>query len=198
MKAVKRYVDSRGLKNCWFAYFGQGVAEYAYYGIPCKPLITADSLFFDSPKDVPSSIDGPVLMSAGVLSGFEFGPGALNPYEQFKRLQPRRLLTTASSSTRARSRSLSPRPSVTFKRPACSCARRTCPAHSWRRSKRKLWRRSRPAVNATMGRALDANGRASEARPYFEKALMLAKTVEPAFQRASVAGLEERLRAAQK
>jgi hypothetical protein len=27
-------------------------------------------------------------MSAGVLSGFEFGPGPLNPYEQFKQLKP--------------------------------------------------------------------------------------------------------------
>ncbi|WP_433967176.1 glycosyltransferase family 39 protein [Tunturiibacter gelidiferens] len=88
MKSVKLYLDQRGIKNCWFAYFGEGVAEYSYYGIPCKPLITADSLYFDSPHDVPASIDGPVLMSAGVLSGFEFGPGALNPYEQFKSLKP--------------------------------------------------------------------------------------------------------------
>ena len=27
-------------------------------------------------------------MSAGVLSGFEFGPGALNPYEQFQMMRP--------------------------------------------------------------------------------------------------------------
>jgi tetratricopeptide (TPR) repeat protein len=38
--------------------------------------------------DVPASIDGPVLISAGVLSGYEFGPGELNPYDQFTRLRP--------------------------------------------------------------------------------------------------------------
>jgi 4-amino-4-deoxy-L-arabinose transferase-like glycosyltransferase len=88
LKDVKRYLDANGIKDCWFAYFGEGVADYSYYGIPCKPLITADSLYFDSPHDVPPSIDGPVLMSAGVLSGFEFGPGASNPYLQFQQLKP--------------------------------------------------------------------------------------------------------------
>ena len=85
---MKRDLDQNGISNCWFAYFGEGVADYSYYGIPCKPLITADSLYFGPPHDVPTAIDGPVLMSAGVLSGFEFGPGALNPYEQFKQLTP--------------------------------------------------------------------------------------------------------------
>ena len=88
MKSVNLYLQQRNIKQCWFAYFGQGVTDFAYYGIPCKPLITADSLFIDGPHDVPPAIDGPVLMSAGVLSGFEFGPGALNPYEQFESLKP--------------------------------------------------------------------------------------------------------------
>jgi tetratricopeptide (TPR) repeat protein len=38
--------------------------------------------------DVPASVDGPVLISAGVLSGYEFGPEELNPYDQFTRLRP--------------------------------------------------------------------------------------------------------------
>jgi len=88
LKDVKAYTDAHQMKDCWFAYFGQGVADPAYYGIPCKPLITADSLYFDGPHDVPGAIDGPVLMSAGVLSGFEFGPGKLNAYEQFQGLKP--------------------------------------------------------------------------------------------------------------
>jgi 4-amino-4-deoxy-L-arabinose transferase-like glycosyltransferase len=57
MKSVNRYLDERGIKDCWFAYFGEGVAEYSYYGIPCKPLITADSLYFDVPHDVPPTIE---------------------------------------------------------------------------------------------------------------------------------------------
>src|SRR5260370_8617075 len=38
-------------------------------------------------EDSPT-IEGIVLVSEGVLSGFEFGPGALNPYRQFQQLRP--------------------------------------------------------------------------------------------------------------
>ena len=88
LKATKQYLDQRGVKDCWFVYFAEGVAEPKYYGIPCKPLPTVNTLWLNQQIDVPASIDGPVLISAGNLSGVEFGPGSLNPYEQFKRLAP--------------------------------------------------------------------------------------------------------------
>ena len=135
LKDVKRYLDANGIKNCWFAYFGEGVADYGYYGIPCKPLITADSLYFDSPHDVPSSIDGPVLMSAGVLSGFEFGPGALNPYQQFQQLKPVAVIDYGVSSTRDTSIFHLRRPSAMFKRRRCCCGRKTFPQRSPKRSR---------------------------------------------------------------
>ena len=69
-------------------YFAEGVADPSYYGIPCKPLPTTTTLWLNEPIKFPASIDGPVLISAGNLSGFEFGPGSLNPYEQFKQLRP--------------------------------------------------------------------------------------------------------------
>ncbi len=88
LKAVKKYLDSRGAKNCWFAYFGEVVADPSYYGIPCKPLTTIASVWLQPSIDVPAHIDGPVLISAGVLSGYEFGPDSLNPYDQFLRIRP--------------------------------------------------------------------------------------------------------------
>jgi hypothetical protein len=69
---------ARGVKDCWFVYFGEGVADFKYYGIPCKPLSTVVTLWLNEPLEVPVAIDGPVLISAGTLSGFEFGPGTLN------------------------------------------------------------------------------------------------------------------------
>jgi 4-amino-4-deoxy-L-arabinose transferase-like glycosyltransferase len=45
LKAVKRYVDERGIRDCWIAYFGQGPLDYRTYGIPCKPLVTAGSMY---------------------------------------------------------------------------------------------------------------------------------------------------------
>jgi hypothetical protein len=88
LKATKKYLDARHVDHCWFAYFAAVVAEPSYYGIPCKPLTTIASIWLQPSIDVPASIDGPVLISAGVLSGYEFGPGSLNPYDQFQKIQP--------------------------------------------------------------------------------------------------------------
>jgi len=85
LKATKKYLDGRGVTNCWFAYFAEGVVDTDYYGIPCKPLITADTLWVDKQVEIPPVIDGPVLISVGTLSGFEFGSDALNPYRQFNK-----------------------------------------------------------------------------------------------------------------
>jgi hypothetical protein len=88
LKSIKTYLDQRHAKNCWFAYFGEVVIDPHYYGIPCQPLTTISTVWLQPSIDVPASIDGPVLISAGVLSGYEFGPGSLNPYDQFQRLSP--------------------------------------------------------------------------------------------------------------
>src|SRR5260370_15665075 len=88
LKATKRYLDKRGVKDCWFVYFGEGVVDTRYYGIPCKPLPTTDSLWVNKPIDAPPAIDGPLLINAGHLSGFEIGAGPLNPYQHFKHLHP--------------------------------------------------------------------------------------------------------------
>ena len=88
LKSVKSYLDQRHVKSCWFAYFGEVVIDSYYYGIPCKPLTTISTVWLQPSIDVPARIDGPVLISAGVLSGYEFGPGSLNPYDQFQRLSP--------------------------------------------------------------------------------------------------------------
>ena len=88
LKSIKQYLDSRHVKDCWFAYFADVVTEPKYYGVPCKPLTTIASVWLLHSIEVPPSIDGPVLISAGVLSGYEFGPDELNPYDQFQRLRP--------------------------------------------------------------------------------------------------------------
>lgn len=193
LKAVKRYLDRHNIQNCWFAYFGEGVVNYSYYGIPCRPLITADSLYFDSPHDVPPIIDGPVLMSAAVLSGFEFGPGALNPYEQFKKLKPVAVIDygvfvydghfdipLAAALSHVQKAGVLMRAN---KMPAALVEAQQAEALA----------PGSATVNATLGQALEANGQPNKAVPYYQKALMLAKTVEPQFQSASVVSLQGRL-----
>jgi hypothetical protein len=81
--AVKRYTDERGIKKCWFAYFADPFLRAEDYGIPCKPLPTPDSWFSNVQHPVPATITGPVLISAGTLTGFELGSEVLNPYREF-------------------------------------------------------------------------------------------------------------------
>lgn len=88
LKATSHYLQQHGIKNCWFAYFATPAADPNYYGIPCKPLPTIATMWLQPLPDVPQHIDGTVLVSAGVLSGYELGPGELNPYAQFRKLRP--------------------------------------------------------------------------------------------------------------
>jgi 4-amino-4-deoxy-L-arabinose transferase-like glycosyltransferase len=195
LRPVKRYLDARGVKDCWFLYFGYGIVDYRYYGIPCKPLPTVESIWLGAPSDAPAAIDGPVLISATDLSGFEFGPGALNPYAQFKELKPTAVIDysvfvydghfeipLASALAHAQ------------KAEMLLAAKQTDAAVSEAHLAVELAPHS-ASVNATLGRVLDAAGRRDEARPYYEKALMLAQTVEPAFQAGLVPALETRLAA---
>ncbi len=86
--ATSAYVRGRGVKDCWFAYFVAPFVLPEDYGIPCRRLPTFDSISVDDGTPVPPVIDGPVLISAGDLNGFEFGSSVLNPYEAFRGLKP--------------------------------------------------------------------------------------------------------------
>jgi tetratricopeptide (TPR) repeat protein len=83
----QRSLDAQS--SCWFAYFPDGVVRPADYGVPCKRLPTADTLWWQhDPTSLPTEIDGPVLISDSDLAGIEFGEGPLNPYQQFRTMKP--------------------------------------------------------------------------------------------------------------
>ena len=85
---VKSYLDRRGITHCWFGYFVQPEIDFRAYGIPCRPLPTADTFWSHTQVDTPETIQGPVLVSAGTLTGYEFGSVVLSPYRQFLSLHP--------------------------------------------------------------------------------------------------------------
>lgn len=89
LKAMKRYIDQRQIKDCWFAYFGSVVADSAYYGIPCKPLPAsfANAVQLRMPA-IPQSVDGPVFLSASEIAGTYWGADWENPYLSFRNAQP--------------------------------------------------------------------------------------------------------------
>jgi len=194
LKSVRRYLDGRGVTSCWFLYFGEGVIDYRYYGISCKPLPTADSLWIGEPADAPAAVDGPVLISAGVLSGFEFGPGRLNPYEQFRTMHPVAAIDSGVFVYEGH-----------FEIPLAAALSRAQKAGDLLKKGKipEALGEARQAlafapdsvpVNATMAGVLDAAGQRAGARPYYEKALALARIVEPEFQEEWISRLENRLR----
>ena len=189
LNAVKRYLDARGVKNCWFAYFDQAIVDFRSYGIPCTPLLTAE---YQTP-DTPPAIDGTALISAAVLSGFETGTGPLNPYGQFQKLKPVaiidygvfvydghfeiRLAAALRHAEKAR---------------GLLSAKNASDALSEAQQAEALAPDS-AAVNDILGQAIEASGQPDDAARYYQKALTIAKSVEPGFQEARIADLEKRL-----
>ncbi|HUA61553.1 MAG TPA: glycosyltransferase family 39 protein [Verrucomicrobiae bacterium] len=193
MKSVKRYLDAHEIRNCWFAYFAEGVLDYSYYGIPCQPLPTADSMWAGEPANAPPSIDGPVLISAGILSGYEFGPGLLNPYEQFRAMKPDGQIDYGVFVFNGHFEiPLAAALSHSQKAGLLLAEKKVPEALDEARQAVALGPMS-VSVNTTMARALEADGQSAEALAYYQTALRLARTVEPAFQEGRAAALEKRL-----
>ncbi len=181
--AVKKYLDERGIKDCWFVYFANGAVDPSSYGIPCKLLPTVESLWWlNLPLETPKSIDGTVLMNVSDVAGFEFGPAPLNPYEQFKALTPKDVIAHGVNVYQGH-----------FDIPLAAAYEHAFNAVNLIAANKpeEALAEAQPAVAlapdavyvlATMGDALQAAGRRHEAIPYYQKALKIAETVQPEFQ----------------
>jgi tetratricopeptide (TPR) repeat protein len=195
LKGTKRYLDQRGVKDCWFVYFAEGVVDASYYGIPCKPLPTADSLWVNERMDVPAAIDGPVLISGSDLSGFEFGPPALNPYEQFKTLRPTAVIQYGVFVYEGH-----------FEIPLAASISHSQKAGDLIAAQKypEALAEAQQAValapddvkaNAILGDVLLKMNRPEEARASYARALHFAKTIEPEFRTGWIADLEKKVAA---
>lgn len=194
LKAARQYLDARGVKDCWFVYFGEGVIDTSYYGIPCKALPTADAMWVNEKfYDTPEVVDGVVLISAGNLSGFEFGPGELNPYEQFKTIPPTAAIQhqiyvfeghfaiplAAAIGHRQKAADLLAQGKADE---ALSEAQRAVALSP-----------NAVACNVVLGDVLAALNRKEEARAAYERALKSAQTIHPEFQVGWLATLQKKL-----
>lgn len=193
LKSLRKYLDQRGVKDCWFVYFAEGVIDTKYYGIPCRPLPTITTLWLNQSLDVPASIDGPVLVSASNLSSVELGPGSLDPYGQFKRLTPTAVIEHGIFIFDGH-----------FDIPLAAALSKTQKARNFLQNDEpeKALAEAQEAVRLApdsvttqlvLGDTLQDLGDTEQARVLYEKALELAKTIEPDFQTRSVPGIERRL-----
>lgn len=194
--ATDKYLEKRGVKDCWFVYFAAGVVDPSSYGIPCKQLPTIETLWWlDQPSEVPEAIDGTVLVSAGDLNGIEFGPAPLNPYEQFKTLRPTGIIQYGVYVYDGR-----------FEIPLASALSHAQIARNLLAAKEasQALQEAQQAValspnavfpNEVLGDVLEDLQRPGEARLYYQKALTLCNNIRPEFQRDWVPGLAHRLAA---
>ena len=195
LHAVKRYTDERHLQNCWFVYFGTGVIDYDYYKIPCKLLPTIESIWLGTLSDATATIDGPVFISAVNLTGFEFGPPPLNPYEQFKTLKAADAIDSSVFVYEGRFEIPLAAALAHAQEADVFLAGRRLPEALQEAQQAVALAPDSAEVNAGMGKVLDALGRRKEARPYYATALQLALTKQPRFQDFLVAPLRQRLAA---
>jgi 4-amino-4-deoxy-L-arabinose transferase-like glycosyltransferase len=88
LKWVKAYTDKSHVADCWFDFNDPNI-DWKYYGIPCKPLLSAwVPRGYPLLSPVPPVISGTVLISSTELDGRQWGPDKLNPYTGFRELVP--------------------------------------------------------------------------------------------------------------
>jgi tetratricopeptide (TPR) repeat protein len=179
---------------CWFAYFPDGVIDPADYGVPCKRLPTADTLWWQhDPTDVPASIDGLMLISDSDLQGIEFGEGPLNPYEQFRHMRPIATIDYGVYVYQGH-----------FDIPLAAGLNDVEKANDLLKAKHlpQALAAAQQAVmlapnlvhpQVALGDVLAAMHRAKDARACYQRALTLAQTVEPQLQTAWIPVLKGKL-----
>jgi hypothetical protein len=194
LKYVKRYLDERGSKECWFSYFAGGAVDISYYGIPCKELPNADTIWFNVETDVPREVQGPVLISYGSINGFEFGSAGLNPYKDFLARTPTTVIQHGIAVfdgkfdlhyASALSRAQKARNLLEAKKPEEALVQAQSAVETG------------PEVidaQTALGDALVALGRRSDARLPYQKAIAEAEKLEPAKQDQIVPDLQRKIR----
>ena len=179
LKATKTYLDQHDVKQCWIAYLAAPFILPSDYGIPCKLLPTYDTLSTDAQYTVPPHIEGPVLISAGDLSGFEFGSNVLNPYRSFQDRKPDAMIEDGILVYNG-----------SFDVPLASAL-----SHVQESSRLLLNRQYEPALaeaqiaaqvapdalqtQLALGDALAATGKLDEAKVAYRHAMQIAQTMEP-------------------
>ena len=195
LKAVKRYIDRRGIQQCWFAYTVEPAIPIRAYGIPCNTLPTMDTMWFGLKLETPPVIQGPVFISHIPLTFYESGSSLLSPYREFEKLKPTDVIENgvfvydgsfevpyvAAFDRAVKSEDLlsqgQPEQALAEAQVAISLA----PDYV-------------PALMA-LGNAQTALQKKTEARITFEKALAIARTMEPTAQDVWIPRVQEKLAA---
>jgi hypothetical protein len=191
LKWTKAYMDRHPDGDCWFDY-SDPLIDPAYYGIHCKPLPSAFSLLFGmNPSLVPTTISGSVYISAMEASGLLWGPGSLNPYRGIIDRKPDaeignvilvyrgefNVTQLAALNNAGNAAKLLRMHRIPEALASAQAGVQLAPNNA--------------QVNAALGWALMASGRAAEGQQALATALHLAQTDHPEFQKYLIFTLEQ-------
>lgn len=188
LNGVREYLAKHGVQNCWFSYIGEGETHAGYWGVPCKPLPNLDAPGMSKYEEIPKEIDGPVLISADEWSGYLTGPGQLNPYDDFQRLQPSAII--GGGVLVYDGHFAVPRLSAFIRRLHFNALLKSNPQGALESAKEITALDPDNADSwSVLGRAELANGMKPEAHAAFNHAINVAQTVEPDFQEEKIPGI---------
>jgi Dolichyl-phosphate-mannose-protein mannosyltransferase/Tetratricopeptide repeat len=192
LKWTKTYLDQHPDPNCWFDYHGNPGVPIAYYGIPCKQLLSGflHIIRVGGGAPIPSTISGTVLVSSTDTSGILWGPGNLNPYAPFRDRTPDDTIGNiilvyrgtfnvpllAAESNASAAIGLLRQGQLTQALALAQTAAQQAPDSA--------------DVNATLGQILLASGRTAEGRQAIANALHLAQTNHPEYQKDRIDQLQ--------
>jgi hypothetical protein len=196
LKEVSRYLKTRNIHECWYAY-NHFAVDPAYYQIPCKALPGAFSGFMSPVTPIPTTISGTVLVSASEASGFAWGPDEMNPYRQFMERRPDDLIGNTTLVFHG-----------TFDVNELAAASHAKTAQ-WLMIQHKLnealaegklaaaMEPNSPDGHIIMGSVLLEEGRKQEARAELSTALAIAQRVHPEFRSNEIPYIEQELKQCQ-
>ncbi len=193
LPAAKQYLETHAATPCWMAYFGS--VDPARYDIPCKLLpVHLAGIWERSLEEIPPVIDGTVLVSATEMSGQLWGPGELNPYEQFRLARPDdclagSILVYQGSFPVPLASALSRLGKVAALTGRGEYDAAIAEAHA-----AESLEPQSVDVQVSLGHALKAAGRSAESRQAFENALRFAQTIHPEAQTYWIPIIAEELR----
>jgi hypothetical protein len=183
LKWTRSYLDRHPTNDCWFDYMNPMINP-GYYGIPCKPLPSNIGLLVGlGTASLPATISGTVLISATDISGLMSGPDTLNPYKTFAGRQPDDTIGNVILVYRGTfDVSLLAALNDAAKASGLLRQHRIPEALALAQSAAQLAPDSARVMNV-LAQALSASGRTGEAQRASDKALQLARTVHPEFQK---------------
>jgi hypothetical protein len=190
-KWTQRYLDQHPTSNCWVANESEPIVPASYYGIHCKPLLNGMSRMIGIPAaPLPTTISGTIFVGTTDITGFHWGPGALNPYAAFRDGHPDDILnndiwvyhgTFDITLLAALNNALTAQLLLRQGQPAAALALARAAAGQFPQS---------ADVQAVLGQTLMASGQPAEGQKALTEALRLAHAIEPAYQQELIDQIE--------